>query len=79
MEIFRSLRSVVNHFLRGGRAPGTSHFLRGRRGDGLRLGSSGLSYDEDGNIDLVEEDDDEEPFYHRGLRNSISHFLRGRR
>jgi len=72
----RNLRSVVSHFLRGGRAAGTSHFLRGRRGYGLV--SSWLPNE---NSDEVEEDDvaEEQPMYHRGLRDSISHFLRGRR
>jgi len=70
----RNLRSSVSHFLRGGRAsPGTSHFLRGRRAYGLV--NSWLT--NNGNEDVEEED--EEPLYQRGLRNSISHFLRGRK
>lgn len=67
----RNLRSSVSHFLRGGRAPGTSHFLRGRRSNGYGLEPSGLNIDDN--------EDDEDVLYQRGLRDSISHFLRGRR
>ena len=71
---FRYLRSSVSHFLRGGRAPsGTSHFLRGRRSYGLV--NAWLT--NNGNEDIEEEDED--PIYQRGVRNSVSHFLRGRR
>merc|ERR1712179_82772 len=70
----RYLRSSVSHFLRGGRAPsGTSHFLRGRRSYGLV--NAWLT--NNGNEDIEEEDED--PIYQRGVRNSVSHFLRGRR
>lgn len=72
----RNLRSVVSHFLRGGRQSATSHFLRGRRGYGV---VNPWHPNED--IEEVEEEDEaeEEPIYQRGLRDSISHFLRGRR
>lgn len=68
----RNLRSAVSHFLRGGRSAGTSHFLRGRRGYGL------VSENSDG-VEEEDEADEEAPIYQRGLRDSISHFLRGRR
>lgn len=70
----RNLRSAVSHFLRGGRAsPGTSHYLRGRR-------AMGIVIPEDEDIeDSIEAEDEGDSIYQRGLRNSISHFLRGRR
>jgi hypothetical protein len=72
----RNLRSAVSHFLRGGRAaPGTSHYLRGRRANGLVLVDSVDGSIEDG----IEAEDEDDSIYQRGLRNSISHFLRGRR
>ena len=68
------MRSAVSHYLRGGRASATSHYLRGRRADGL----AGSQYF-NGDIEDVEAQEDENPLYERGLRNSIGHFLRGRR
>merc|ERR1712018_262720 len=73
-DLDRNLRSAVSHYLRGGRASATSHYLRGRRSDGL---ADSLYFN--GNIEDVDAQEDENPLYERGLRNSISHFLRGRR
>ena len=73
----RNLRSAVSHYLRGGRASATSHYLRGRRSDGL-VDTLNELYS-NGDIEDVDAQEDENPLYERGLRNSISHFLRGRR
>jgi len=73
-DLDRNLRSAVSHYLRGGRASATSHYLRGRRADGLV--DSWFSNENNEDADAQEE---ENPLYERGLRNSISHFLRGRR
>jgi len=73
-DLDRNLRSAVSHYLRGGRASATSHYLRGRRSDGL---ADSLYFN--GDIEDVDAQEDENPLYERGLRNSISHFLRGRR